>query len=158
MSIKKKLSALLILWSFIVLFAGNTIVFLAFLYFSRDRLETSLENSAEQLAESVGSGDALFSDPEPILHTHVPDEGMIRLFNAQHQKAFDHCLIRQLECLASAERKGNGNALLIQRSDFPFCFANDWIGCIALPAFFIYCVRSNRLFFWFRCGNGFSRV
>lgn len=91
MSIKKKLSALLILWSFIVLFAGNTIVFLAFLYFSKDRLETSLENSAEQLAESVGSGDALFSDPEPILHTHVPhvpDEGMIRLFNAQHQKAY----------------------------------------------------------------------
>lgn len=60
MSIKKKLSALLILWSFIVLFAGNTIVFLAFLYFSKDRLETSLENSAEQLAESVSSGDALF--------------------------------------------------------------------------------------------------
>lgn len=88
MSIKKKLSALLILWSFIVLFAGNTIVFLAFLYFSKDRLETSLENSAEQLAESVSSGDALFSDPEPILQTHVPDEGMIRLFNAQHQKVY----------------------------------------------------------------------
>ena len=112
MTIKKKLTFLLLCWSIVVLLIGNTIVFLAYLSISKNQMEDSLESKGEQLIEGVSPQQLLFSDSEKILMSHIPDNGMIRLFDSKNKLVFAQADEEELLSMSPIILKNEGTKIV----------------------------------------------
>ena len=88
MSIKAKLSWLLISWSLLTLLIANTIIYFSYMKLTENREMDNLEEIGERLLETKDVNDLFSPSMRPLFQSFVPDDGMIRILDKDHSIVF----------------------------------------------------------------------
>lgn len=88
MSIKAKLSWLLIFWSLLILLISNTVIYYSFMKLSEERERESVQKIGEAIVRQAQTNDLFSPAGRSFLNSLLPDDGMIRLFDPHHQLVY----------------------------------------------------------------------
>lgn len=81
MSIKTKLSWLLIGWSLLILVVASSIIYISFVKVTENREMDSLADMGERLLETSETNDLFSEKMHPFYQSFIPDDGMIRILD-----------------------------------------------------------------------------
>ncbi|KIL74204.1 HAMP domain-containing histidine kinase [Bacillus badius] len=85
MSIKAKLSLLLVCWSLLILLIANAIIYFSYVKLTENREMENLKEIGEGLLEKVNTNDLFSPSMRPLLQSVLRDDGMIRIIDKENQ-------------------------------------------------------------------------